>query len=370
MDAKEASDEATKLKQESQDAFGLATQKTAESVAIEKEAETAVENANAITQISSNIESIQNNYDTLSSNVLSKFNELNTKISTTGNDITVIKNAVVDEMKTIYSEISSTIKNQNIDNESFKNNLQTQLDQSSAEIDKKITEFQTQIAANNATQVNNNDKLKNDIMNDIKNELNTAQTTITETLQQTLEQQLEKEISNIYKESAQFEQSINVKLNTQTEFLNNTINRFDAVDANIRNLTNDVNKENASLNTKIDSITSNFDQNNKDMLTKLEDMNKKIDSIQQAIQTKPNSNHTQTDILTQTKKKIENAKGRLNFSLKNSLFYSPLGSNVKSNGGEKKESSSNPNSETLQMLKQTNQLLEKLLFQSQSKLNT
>lgn len=36
MDAKEASDEATKLKQEAQDAFGLATQKTAESVAIEK----------------------------------------------------------------------------------------------------------------------------------------------------------------------------------------------------------------------------------------------------------------------------------------------------------------------------------------------
>jgi hypothetical protein len=51
MDAKEASDEATKLKQEAQDAFGLATQKTAESVAIEKEAETAIENANAITDV-------------------------------------------------------------------------------------------------------------------------------------------------------------------------------------------------------------------------------------------------------------------------------------------------------------------------------
>ena len=34
---------------------------------------------------------------------------------------------------------------------------------------------------------------------------------------------------------------------------------------------------------------------------------------------------------------------------------------------EKEGGNSNPNSETLQMLIQTNQLLEKLLFQSQSK---
>jgi hypothetical protein len=39
MDAKEASNEAIKLKQEAQDAFGLATQKTAESVAMQKEAD-------------------------------------------------------------------------------------------------------------------------------------------------------------------------------------------------------------------------------------------------------------------------------------------------------------------------------------------
>ncbi|MES2761052.1 MAG: hypothetical protein V4677_02555 [Bacteroidota bacterium] len=51
MDAKEAGDEATKLKQEAQDAFGLATQKTAESVAIQKEADQAIENANSITDV-------------------------------------------------------------------------------------------------------------------------------------------------------------------------------------------------------------------------------------------------------------------------------------------------------------------------------
>ncbi|MES2514505.1 MAG: hypothetical protein V4580_10190 [Bacteroidota bacterium] len=51
MDAKEASDEATKLKQDAQDAFGLATQKTAESVAIQKEADQAIENANTITDV-------------------------------------------------------------------------------------------------------------------------------------------------------------------------------------------------------------------------------------------------------------------------------------------------------------------------------
>jgi hypothetical protein len=51
MDAKESADEATKLKQEAKDAFGLATQKTAESVAIQKEAEQAIENANTITDV-------------------------------------------------------------------------------------------------------------------------------------------------------------------------------------------------------------------------------------------------------------------------------------------------------------------------------
>lgn len=51
MDAKEATDEAAKLKQEAQDAFGLATQKTAESVAKQKEADEAMTNANSITDI-------------------------------------------------------------------------------------------------------------------------------------------------------------------------------------------------------------------------------------------------------------------------------------------------------------------------------
>lgn len=50
-DAKEASDEAAKLKQEAQDAFGLATQKTAEAVEKQKEANQAFENANTITSV-------------------------------------------------------------------------------------------------------------------------------------------------------------------------------------------------------------------------------------------------------------------------------------------------------------------------------
>ena len=51
MDAKEAGDEAIKLKQEAQDAFGLATQKTAESVEKQKEADQAIETANGIADI-------------------------------------------------------------------------------------------------------------------------------------------------------------------------------------------------------------------------------------------------------------------------------------------------------------------------------
>lgn len=48
MDAKEAGDEAKKLKQEAQDAFGLATQKTAEAVELEKKANEELAIANSI----------------------------------------------------------------------------------------------------------------------------------------------------------------------------------------------------------------------------------------------------------------------------------------------------------------------------------
>jgi hypothetical protein len=53
-DAKEASEEAIKLKKEAQDAFGLATQKTAESLEIDKRLRmTAIENRQtAITDVS------------------------------------------------------------------------------------------------------------------------------------------------------------------------------------------------------------------------------------------------------------------------------------------------------------------------------
>jgi hypothetical protein len=64
VDAKEATDEAKKLKQEAQEAFGLATQKTAESVEKQKEADQAFEKANSITDI------------TLKNEELAKINQL------------------------------------------------------------------------------------------------------------------------------------------------------------------------------------------------------------------------------------------------------------------------------------------------------
>jgi chromosome segregation ATPase len=50
-DAKEASEEAIKLKKEAQDAFGLATQKTAESLEKQKAADEAITSANSITDV-------------------------------------------------------------------------------------------------------------------------------------------------------------------------------------------------------------------------------------------------------------------------------------------------------------------------------
>ncbi len=50
-DAKEATDEAVQLKKEAADAFGLATQKTAEAIDIQKEADAVLANANTITDI-------------------------------------------------------------------------------------------------------------------------------------------------------------------------------------------------------------------------------------------------------------------------------------------------------------------------------
>lgn len=58
-DAKEASDEAIKLKKEAEEAFGLATQKTAEAIAMQKEADDMLVNANTINDVSQKNEALK-----------------------------------------------------------------------------------------------------------------------------------------------------------------------------------------------------------------------------------------------------------------------------------------------------------------------
>lgn len=113
-DAKEASDEAIKLKQEAQDAFGLATQKTAESVAKKKEADEALSNANAITDVAQKNEELSKANQlkedaTIAANVANTATNLAKKLEVDAS----VQQKEADLTNLYISQLDAVIKNKN-----------------------------------------------------------------------------------------------------------------------------------------------------------------------------------------------------------------------------------------------------------------
>lgn len=113
-DAKEAGEESTKLKQEAQDAFGLATQKTAEAVDMKKQADEAIAAANSITDVTKKNEELSKANQlkedaTIASNVANTATNLAKKLEVDANQ----KQKEADLTNQYIKQLEEVIKNKN-----------------------------------------------------------------------------------------------------------------------------------------------------------------------------------------------------------------------------------------------------------------
>jgi hypothetical protein len=113
-DAKEAGEESTKLKQEAQDAFGLATQKTAEALDMQKQADEAITAANSITDVAKKNEELSKANQlkedaTIASNVANTATNLAKKLEVDANQ----KQKEADLTNQYIKQLEEVIKNKN-----------------------------------------------------------------------------------------------------------------------------------------------------------------------------------------------------------------------------------------------------------------
>lgn len=113
-DAKEAAEESAKLKQEAQDAFGLATQKTAEAVEMQKQADEAIAAANSINDVNKKNEELSKanklkEEATIASNVANTATNLAKKLEVDANQ----KQKEADLTNQYIKQLEEVIKNKN-----------------------------------------------------------------------------------------------------------------------------------------------------------------------------------------------------------------------------------------------------------------
>ncbi|MBC7694291.1 MAG: PD40 domain-containing protein [Burkholderiales bacterium] len=170
-DAKEASDEAVKLKQEAQDAFGLATQKTAESVSKQKEADDALSSSNAITDVA------QKNEELSKANQLKEDARIATNVANTATNLAKklevdasVQQKEADLTNQYISQLDAVIKNKN--NKEALNKLgeiQKELDDLSKQKNQSNELFTSLKAESELKQqeLTNSEKKNNSIINEI-----------------------------------------------------------------------------------------------------------------------------------------------------------------------------------------------------------
>ena len=259
MDAKEASDEATKLKQEAQDAFGLATQKTAESVAKQKEADTAIENANAITDVA------KKNEEIAKANQLKEEAKIASGVANTATNMAkklevdaAMQQKEADLTNQYITELESVIKNKNNKEALTKlESIQKELDDLSKQKNQS-SELLTSLKAESELkkqELINSEKKSNSIVNEInaiKNE----------------EESLQKDLAN------ENDKSIKENISAQIRELNNEIDLK--------------NKDLATNNQKIESLKNEVEGVNQELQIAAKILNEKADGI--AINETSNSN--------------------------------------------------------------------------------
>ncbi len=305
-DAKEAFDEAAKLKQEAQDAFGLATQKRTEAENYQKEADDIITKANLITDVSKKNEELTrsaklkedaDNADNISKIALN----LAKKLEVDAN----VQQQEADLTSQYINQLEAITKNKN-----------------NTEALKKLNEIQKQLD-NLSTQ---------------KNQSDIAYTSLK--AESELKQQ---EITNSEKKSKTIKDEINAIKNEVTELQKDFTNEKDKtvkdnITAQIKELNNEVESKNGELNIneiKIKSLNNEINTINQELLIAAKILNQPTNEITLSnnnsststntialntnteIKTNPTQNTNSTSTITSTISQTDNT------SLTNTLALNP-----------------------------------------------
>jgi len=256
QDAKEAETEAAKLKQDAQDAFGLATQKTEEAAQKQKEADAALANANTITDVAKKNEELAKANElkedaTIASNVANTAANLAKKLEVDANQ----KQKEADLTNQYVKEIEAVTKNKNNKEALAKlEQIQKQLDEISNQKNQS-DELVSSLKAESDLKQNELQKTEKKSA-DINNEINTIKNEV-----KTLETDLANESDKSLKEniSAQIRE-----LNNDVDLKNKDLAANNEKINNLKNEVEGINKEIEIANKILsnESIASNNNANN------------------------------------------------------------------------------------------------------------
>ena len=260
-DAKEASEEAVKLKKEAEEAFGLATQKTAEAIAKQKEADDMLANVNTISDVSQKNEALKKATDLkedakIASDVANTATNMAKKLEVDAN----LQQQEADLTNQYIKEIESVTKNKNNKEALAKlEQIQKQLNELSKQKNQSDELFTSLKAESELKQ--NELKKSEKKSNDISTEINTINNEAKE-----LEKDLSHETDNSIKE--------NIK-------------------SQIKELTNEIESKNKDLtinNQKNESLKNEIEGVNKEIEIAAKMLNEKTDGF---VTTNDNSDKTE-----------------------------------------------------------------------------
>ena len=235
-DAIEADNESKNLKQEAQDAFDLATQKTAEAVSLQKQVDEATTNLNSITDIA------KKNEETIKINQLKEDAKMATNIATTATELA----------KKLEMDANQKKQEAELTNQYIKELEAITKNKNNKEALAKLEQIQKQLD-DLSKQKNQSDEL----ISSIKAELELKQNELKKT--ENKNNEILKEISLLKDESKNLESDLT---NETDKSLKENIN------AQIRELNNDIdakNKELTNNNQKIASLQSQVDGLNQEL---------------------------------------------------------------------------------------------------------
>lgn len=249
-DAKEASDEVVKLKQEAKDAFGLATAKTAEAVEKQKEADEAIANANTITDVAKKNEAI------------TKVNQLKEEAKIANN----VAETATNLAKKLEVDASQQQKEADLTNQYISQLEAVTKNKNNTEALKKLEEIQKELD-NLSKQKNQSDELFVSLKAEAE-----------------LKQQ---EITNTEKKNNAVQNEINLLKNESESLEKDLANESDKtlkenISAQIREVKNEIDLKNKEVTTNqktIESLNNEINGINQELLVAAKILNESTDGI-------------------------------------------------------------------------------------------